>query len=149
MLKLSLLDQNLPLFRGVMRFSYMYIVKIFKIFLKGKALIFGLNYCPLDLYQDCSSYSPWVKTAPLAGIFFKFLIISFIGSTVTPPRVWVTQGQGLPHPWHVLILFFVVFLSVIRWTVTPPGVGVTPVIVLKFSLFFFHWLDNDTPGSWS
>jgi hypothetical protein len=30
--------------------------------------IFSIRHCLVDLYQNCSSYSPWVKIGPTLGV---------------------------------------------------------------------------------
>ena len=46
--------------------------KPLKIFLSEtrmpRSLIFGTQLCLVDLYQDCSNYSPWVKIGPTLGV---------------------------------------------------------------------------------
>ena len=35
---------------------------------RPRSLIFGTQLCLVDLYQDCSNYSPGVKTGPALGV---------------------------------------------------------------------------------
>ena len=46
--------------------------KPLKIFLsetrRHRSLIFGTKLCLVDLYQDCSNYSPGVKIDPALGV---------------------------------------------------------------------------------
>ena len=58
--------------QGPTCFTWTYEGKTFEIFLfetrRPSSLIFGTQLCLVDLYQDFSNYSPWVKIGPALGV---------------------------------------------------------------------------------
>ena len=56
-------------------------------------LLFGMSHHLVDLYQVCSSYSPWVKIAPPLGSIVSLFYIGLYRENVKKSSCLKPEGQ--------------------------------------------------------